>query len=320
MTIRVFDLSAEDRFRTTTLDDICPVADGVLWLDLAGENAEQMRRLGEVFGFHPLAIEDASKRRQRPKVDEYADHLFIVMYALDDVELRARPELRELHVFLTRHAVITIHRHEIREIESAAKRWAAHHVEGAIDSSAMLFYTIADAIVDGYFPCIDAFGDEIDQLEDDMFAGGGAQTLENVFRMKRQLVEMRRIVAPTRDVFNAFTRRELPLLGETSLAYFQDVYDHVIRVTDSIDADRDILSSVIEVHLTLQSNQLNKTVRALTAASIVLMTLALIAGVYGMNFEYMPELSWRYGYFTTLGVMAVLGIVLVIAFRKRGWW
>jgi len=316
----VFDRASDQWFQTTTFDELSSEYSGVRWLDLMGASADELGELGERFNFHPLAIEDASRRRQRPKVDEYDDHLFVVMYALDDVESRSRPELQELHVFLTRNMVVTVHRHEIDELGVAAKRWAAHRPEDIPDSSAMLFYAIADAIVDGYFPSIDAIGDTIDELETEMFAGGGTETLEEVFRLKRKLVEMRRIIAPTRDVFNSFTRREMPLLGEASLAYFQDVYDHILRVTDTIDADRDILSSVIDVHLTLQSNQLNQTVRALTSASIVLMTLALIAGIYGMNFEHMPELTWRYGYFAVLAFMATLGSVLVFAFRKLGWW
>lgn len=320
MTVRVFDYESDRSFRTTTLDEVRTDRAGIYWIDLIGETAAQIRQLGDMFDFHPLAIEDANQRQQRPKIDEYADHLFVVLYAIDAAESRARPDLHELHVFVTKQAVVTIHRHEIDEIETAAKRWASHQMDNVTDSAAMLFYTIADAIVDGYFPCVDAIGDEIDQLETAMFEGGGTETLEQVFLMKRKLVEMRRVVAPTRDVFNAFTRRELPLLGDASLAYFQDVYDHVIRVTDSIDADRDILSSVIDVHLTLQSNQLNQTVRTLASASIVLMSLALIAGIYGMNFENMPELTWRYGYFIVLGLMATLGGGLIFAFRKIGWW
>lgn len=320
MTVRIFDLDTDEWFRRTTLDDVDVHEDGVQWIDMVGEGPAQIQILGELFAFHPLAVEDASKRQQRPKVDEYGSHMFVVLYALDLDESRVRPELRELHVFVTDNTVITIHRHDIDEVDIAAKRWSRHRDDAATNSVAMLFYTIVDALVDGYFPSIDGIGDEIDALESAMFAGGGTETLERVFRMKRKLVEIRRVVAPTRDVFNAFTRREMPLLGDLSLAYFQDVYDHIIRVTDSIDADRDILSSVIDVHLTLQSNQLNQTVRALTSASIVLMTLALIAGIYGMNFEHMPELTWRYGYFFVLGMMAVIGGLLVYEFRKRGWW
>jgi magnesium transporter len=131
---------------------------------------------------------------------------------------------------------------------------------------------------------------------------------------------MRRVVSPTRDVMNVFIRRELPVFGDDSFFYFQDVYDHVIRVTDAIDADRDILASAIDVHLSLLSNEMNQTVRTLTAASILLMSLALIAGIYGMNFEHMPELTWRYGYFIVLGIMLIIGGMLAWVFRRLGWW
>jgi magnesium transporter len=320
MIVRIFDPGNDGLFREVALDRLSHDVTGNVWIDVTGDDPTVIARIGEEFGFHPLSIEDARKRDQRPKVDEYDDHLFIVLYALNVIGEGRRPETAELHVFLTARVLVTIRREEIAEIHSAAQRWAGIHANGSAGSTAMLFYTIADEIVDGYFPCMDAIGDDLDELEDAVFDDPGAATLERVFRLKRQLVELRRVIAPTRDVFNSFTRRELPLLGEQSLAYFQDVYDHVIRVTDSIDSYRDILASVIDVHLTLQSNQLNQTVRTLTSASIVLMSLALIAGIYGMNFNHMPELAWQYGYYIALGGMALLAGALIYLFRRIGWW
>jgi magnesium transporter len=144
--------------------------------------------------------------------------------------------------------------------------------------------------------------------------------LQAIFLLRQKLLALRRIVAPTRDVFNALTRRELPIFGEGTLYYFQDVYDHVIRVTDAIDADRDMLASALDVHLSVAANRMNQTVRTLTAASIVLMSLALVAGVYGMNFERMPELEWRYGYLFALGTMALIGGSLALLFKRLEWW
>ncbi|MGH9175987.1 MAG: magnesium/cobalt transporter CorA, partial [Vicinamibacterales bacterium] len=282
--------------------------------------ATEIEEIGRRYDFHGLALEDARKRQQRPKIDTYAEHLFIVLYALDPPDESQRPPARELAIFVTTSVVVTVHRHDIEELDTAAHRWAEHRNGGLLDSAAMLVYTIADSIVDGYFPCLDEFGEQIETLENAMFERGDAETLEQVFRLKRQLLEMRRVVAPTRDVFNAFTRRELPTLGEQSFVYFQDVYDHVIRITDTIDAYRDILSSVIDVHLTLVSNRLNQTVRTLTVVSIVLMSLSLMAGIYGMNFEHMPELTWRYGYFAVLGLMVTIGVSLALMFRRIGWW
>jgi magnesium transporter len=321
VSLRLFDARAERSFHFTTLDELQRL-DGqpVTWIDATGPTEHEIDALGAQFGFHPLALEDARKRQQRPKVDIYPSHLFIVLYALDPPEVDARMPMRELAMFITPSVVVTIHRHDIEELDAAARRWAEHCASGMREETTMIAYTIADTVVDGYFPCLDAYGDRIESLEQAVFDEGRLDTLEEVFRLKRQLLDMRRVVAPTRDVFNAFTRREFPLLGDPSLIYFQDVYDHVIRITDTIDAFRDILSSVIDVHLTIVSNRLNQTVRTLTSASIILMTLALIAGVYGMNFDHMPELGWRFGYFGVLVMMALVAMALAWIFRRLGWW
>ena len=321
MSLRVFDTASGRGFRHATLGDIPESGNGeVVWVDATGATAAEIEAIGVLYDFHSLAVEDARKRQQRPKIDVYGEHLFVVLYALDPPDESQRQPTRELSMFITPHAIVTVHRHDIEELDAAARRWAEHCNGNLPDTTAMLAYTICDSIVDGYFPCLDEFGERIEDLERAMFEYGSAETLEQVFRMKRQLLEIRRVVAPTRDVFNAFTRRELPAMGEGSLAYYQDVYDHVIRTTDTIDAYRDILSSVIDVHLTLVSNRLNQTVRTLTVASIILMSLALIAGIYGMNFEHMPELTWRYGYYVVLAAMAAIGVLLAYLFRRFGWW
>ncbi|HMM40429.1 MAG TPA: magnesium/cobalt transporter CorA [Thermomicrobiales bacterium] len=320
MTFRVFDQDVPGLFRDTMLDAVMASPGELLWLDVLSPTAAEIHQLAGVFAFHPLAIEDVQKRLQRPKVEEYPTHLFVVLYTVEMPAEGDRPVLHDLALFLTDWALVTVHREPVRELGIASQRWAEHCQGGLQADPAMLMYTIADTVVDGYFPCMDAIGDRIEDLEALVFSNNGAATIEQVFRLKRVLLELRRLIAPTRDVFNSFTRRELPLLGQVSVTYFQDVYDHVIRVTDTIDAYRDILSTIVDVHLTVVSNDLNQSVRTLTVASIILMTLALIAGVYGMNFEHMPELSWRYGYFRALALMAVIAVGLGWIFRRLRWW
>jgi magnesium transporter len=321
MTFRLFDVTAAHGFRQISAKDAAALdPDAVSWLDVLNPSAEEIRSLGTVFGFHPLALEDVLKRKQRPKVEVYPAHLFVVLYAIEASERFERPTMVELSMFITKHSVVTVHRAALDDLDVAFHRWVEHCSGGSPDNPSMLAYTICDTLVDGYFPVIDAIGDTIELLEAAVFESTDTSTLQEVFRLKRVLLDMRRAVAPTRDVFNAFTRRELPLLGEVSITYFQDVYDHVIRVTDAVDSYRDILSSVIDVHLTLVSNNLNQTVRTLTVASIILMTLGLIAGIYGMNFDNMPELHWHYGYFGVLAAMVVVSILLGLGFRRMRWW
>jgi magnesium transporter len=254
-------------------------------------------------------------------VDVYGDHIFAVMYALRPQSDRRPPVPHEVALFANDHVVVTVRTEEIEELNVAAGRWAERRTAHDDKVSSMLVYTIADSLVDGYFPCMDALAEDIEDLEMRMFADQrDSSTLEEIFRLKRGLLESRRVIAPTRDVFNVFVRRELPFFGEESVFYFQDVYDHVIRITDTIDADRDVLSSAIDVHLSLASNRMNQTVRTLTVASIILMSMTLVAGIYGMNFRYIPELRWHYGYFIALTAMAVIGGGELAFFRKINWW
>jgi magnesium transporter len=321
MTFRLFDVTAASGFKQISDREVSKLnPQTVTWLDVPNPSEAEVRDLGVTFGFHPLALEDVLKRRQRPKVEVYPTHLFVVLYAINTPERRESPQLAEISMFITANSVVTIHRQQVADLDVAAHRWLEHCNGGSPDDASMLAYTISDTLVDGYFPVIDAIGDNIELLESAVFQSTDTSTLEEVFRLKRVLLDMRRAVAPTRDVFNAFTRRELPLMGEISVTYFQDVYDHVIRVTDAIDSYRDILSSVIDVHLTLVSNNLNQTVRTLTVASIILMTLSLIAGIYGMNFEHMPELHWHYGYYAVLVAMVLISIALAFGFRRMRWW
>lgn len=319
MTTRVFDVGRGALVPAELSVVDTEGAKAPVWVDLHSPCRDEVVALGHRFGFHELAIEDALKRRQRPKTDFYADHVFVVLYALeadDSANIRAH----EIGMFASRAIVVTIHTEDIPELEHAARRWAEHCATELDDSTATLVYTLVDSVVDGYFPCMDRIAEEVDALETSMFDGDDAENLQRIFRMKRELLDIRRVVAPSRDVLNAFTRWELPALGEESVFYFQDVYDHVIRVTDQIDAQREVLASAVEIHLSLVSNRMNQTVRTLTAASIVLMSLALIAGIYGMNFEHMPELGWNFGYPLALGLMAVIGGALALLFRKLQWW
>ena len=322
MSIRVFDPASTGSFRETSLEEACQDGKGhVLWLDLLSPSRDELQAIGAAQGFHPLAIEDAAKRRQRPKVDVYGDHIFTVMYALEAQPDGTTPTPHEVALFANDHVVVTVRTEDITELNTAASRWSERRSAHDDKLALMLVYTITDSVVDGYFPCMDALAEGIEDLEMRMFANQrDSDTLEEIFRLKRGLLELRRVIAPTRDVFNVFVRRELPFFGEESVFYFQDVYDHIIRITDTIDADRDVLSSAIDVHLSLASNRMNQTVRTLTVASIMLMSVTLVAGIYGMNFVNIPELHWHYGYFMALALMALIAGGELALFRRMKWW
>ncbi len=182
-----------------------------------------------------------------------------------------------------------------------------------------LIYALLDAIVDDYFPVMDDVADRVDDLEEHIFEKFDEGALTKIFNLKKELLQMRRVVAPERDVLNVMLRRDIRVFGNDDVTYLQDVYDHIVRVIDSLDTYRDLLSSALDSFLSMQSNRLNQVVKALTITSIILMSATLVAGVYGMNFEYMPELTWRYGYAWALGLMVAISGGLILWFRHIKW-
>jgi magnesium transporter len=289
-----------------------------LWLDLTSPSAEELAMLSKEFGFHPLAIEDASRHHQRPKVDSYGNYYFVVFYSLDVVAETYRICTMPLYLFIGHNYLVTVHDEPIKQIVETVTRWQAP--DSPLDQDVgSLVYALLDAIVDDYFPVMDQITDRVEDLESQIFDRFSEDTLASIFQLKKDLLQIRRVVAPERDVLNVMLRRDIPVFDPNDVTYLQDVYDHIIRVVESLDTYRDLLSSSLDTFLSVQSNQLNQVVKALTVTSIVLMSVTLVAGIYGMNFEYMPELHWRYGYLWALGLMVAIAAAVIIFFRRLKW-
>jgi len=300
------------------IDELIDQADTILWLDLQNPQDEEIDLLREEFNFHPLAIEDATRHHERPKLDAYENYYFMVFYAIGYDTARRRLSGQPIGLFIGANYIVSVHQGEITTIDETIKRWQANAAEFGQDVGTLL-YTLLDALVDDYFPVIDQLAERVEDIEEQIFERYNENALQDVFGLKRDLLQVRRVVAPERDVLNVLIRREVPIFERNSILYLQDVYDHIVRITDSIDTYRDLLSSALDAFLSVQSNRLNQIVKVLTICSIVLMTDALIAGIYGMNFEFMPELHWQYGYPFALGLMLVLSVGLVAFFRWRKW-
>jgi magnesium transporter len=289
----------------------------LVWIDISNPGENEAALLRERCGFHPLAVEDCIRGRQRPKVDRYAGYLFLVLYVASVNPERHRMALNELHVFLGERYLVTVHDHKVREVQEIVARWRA--APQRFTGTGWLAHALLDEVIDDYFPVLEHFAERAEQVENAVFERMEAANMQQLLLLRHQLVLFRRTVAPSRDVVSSLLRRDVPFLQPELLPYFQDVHDHTIRVTEGIDAMRELLSAAMEAHLTVASNQLNQTVRMLTAWSIILMSMALVAGVYGMNFAFMPELEWRWGYYAALGLMVTIGAGLVTFFRRRGW-
>ena len=291
----------------------------LLWLDLQSPSEQELAKLGQEFQLHPLAIEDATREHQRPKVEEYESFYFVVFYS---VSLNANsPELDicELDMFLGKNYLITVHNGHILELDEVEQRWTrnAKQLEWGVG---VLLYTLLDTIVDRYFPLVDEMVDQAEELEDRLFTGAVQATItQNLLELRKGFLTLRRIVTPERDVLNILTNRDNPIFDEHAQVYFRDVYDHITRLADTIDLYRDQLATTMEANLSLVSNDLNKVMRTLTSASIILMVDSLLAGIWGMNFVNIPELRLHYGYYGALALMAVVTILLLLFFRRLRW-
>jgi magnesium transporter len=292
--------------------------DHVLWLDLVAPDADDFAMLRDRFHFHPLALEDVSRNNQRPKVESYQHYYFAVFYSVEVMGTESRFATRPLYLFIGPNYLVTVHPEPIRQIQETVRRWRDPRSPLGQDLGALV-YALLDAIVDDYFPVIDHVSDLVDDLEVQIFEHYDQDALQQIFSLKKDLLAMRRVVAPERDVLNVMLRREIPVFDQQDMAYLQDVYDHIVRITDSLDTYRELLSSALDTFLSVQSNRLNQLIKVLTITSIILMSVTLVAGIYGMNFVHMPELAWRYGYLWALGLMVTISGALIFWFRRLNW-
>jgi len=306
------DLSAIDGLRSKP--------DHVVWLDIVSPTADDVALLRDEFDVHPLALEDLEKRRQRPKLDTYAEQQIIVSYETLAPKAHERVfALGEIHLFTGPRYLVSVRWQESPAIEAVRKRFR-DRPDAVARTPGSLLYAILDEVVDGYFPVLDRLSDKIEKLEGRILAGGQiGGTLRTILGLKRELLELRRTLSPQRDLANALLRRDLPLVDDLSAPYFQDLYDHLIRVLDQLDLQRDLLASALEANLSVTSNNLNAIMKRLTAFTVVLMVPTLIAGIYGMNFHSMPELSWPLGYPLALGLMLITMVGATIFFRWKDW-
>lgn len=286
-----------------------------LWIHVTATDSAQIAPwLTKDLGFHELAVEDSLSPNERPTLTEYDDYIFIVLPAID--RTNGDEEYVEVAFFLRAKVLVSVVQHRCSTLESWFERWAKQMPKNA--ASADVLHMIADSIVDAYLPVIDRIEDEIDEIADDIFSGDRGKAVQ-LIRQKRRLLEMRRRAVPLRDVINGLLRRDLEIIPEHTRPYLQDVYDHASRLNESIDLQRDTLTTLLDVHLSAVSNNLNEVMKKMTVIATVLMSAALIAGIYGMNFKYMPEINWRAGYPLALGAMVVSSAVILYFFKRKKW-
>jgi magnesium transporter len=326
----LIDYNEENATRTklNTPEEVIPYLDSesVSWIDVQGLGSEDvLRRIGKVFGLHPLVLEDIVNVPQRPKVEEYEKQLLIVLRMVTPREDGKRFISEQVSFILGEHYLLTVQEEPdydpfgpVRErIRSNKGMICRHHAD-------FLTYALIDAIVDGFFPVLEAYGDELEELEDEVVENPSRATLERIHQVKRDLLGLRRAIWPQREVINSLLRDGTPLIGDTVRTYLRDCYDHVVQVLEIIENYREIASSLMDVYLSSISNKMNEVMKVLTIISTIFIPLTFIAGVYGMNFNpelpgNMPELELPYAYVVCWLVMLTIAGALILYFKRRGW-
>ena len=292
----------------------------VRWLDIEGlGDVALFQALGEKYGLHPLALEDALHTGQRPKLEPYEQHLFIVAQMVyRDTELQMCGE--QVSMFLGRNFIVTI-QEEIGTDVFDPVRARIRAGRGYIRKlgADYLCYALLDAIIDHCFPILETLGDALEQLEDEVLERPHASCIATLHRHKRTLAQLRRFVWPERDVCNALLHDETGIVSSQTKVFLRDAYDHTVQIMDLIESYRDVVSGLTEMYLSAVGMRTNEIMRVLTVMSAIFIPLTFVAGVYGMNFEEMPELKTHWGYFACLGVMATIAICQVLFFKRKKW-
>jgi magnesium transporter len=286
---------------------------GLLWVHISRIDQDDALLLDDVFAFHPLAVEDClSDRYQRPRVDDYEDHLFMLLHGIDFAAAGDEIATSELNLFLGPNYVVTSSTREMAPIDHLAAT-SHEHPQILARGADMLAYAIVDALVDSVLPTVDRMGEVTDDIEEQVLESPRPELLEAVIRLKRSILRLHRAMSPQRDVLYRVSRGDYPVIARESTLFFRDVYDHLVRIEDLVAGLRERAEFVVSTYHSAISVRQNETMRQLTFVASIFLPLTLLAGIYGMNFHNMPELGWEYAYFVVIGFMAV-------AILAGTWW
>jgi len=308
-----------ERKGATLAEVTAPLPEGaVTWIDCSGlGDIRAVEAIGARFSIHPLTLEDILNTRQRPKIEYFDHYIYVVckMLSLEEREIRTE----QVSILLGEGFVLTFQEREGDVFDPVRARLRAGGNRIRREEACYLAYSLLDAVVDGYYAIFEWFGEVIEDLEDELLDGPGTRTLQAIHEKKRLLIMIRRSIWPLREVVGAFERVESPLVTGITPVYLRDVYDHTVELVETLETYRDMMGGMIDIYLSTTSNRMNEIMKVLTIIATIFIPLTFIAGLYGMNFVGMPELSHRYGYPAVLLLMLAVGLVEIWFFRKRGW-
>ena len=296
----------------------------LLWIDLDKSTDEELRILSDIFHFHHLAVEDCAHYTDLPKIDEFEDHLFIVIHGVLYDTKKDEVHKPELDIFVGKHYVVTVHNEPLKTVNLNLEKV---RTDPAIFSKGadFLLYNLIDVLVDNYISLLDYWDDKIERLEDKILSGEIKDIMPEIIDIKRKILGLRRSIGPQRDIISKLSRRDSAVISNKNVIYFRDIYDHMVRVYEILEVNRELLTGTFETYLSTVSNRMNEIMKRLTIVATIFMPLTLIVGIYGMNFNpavsrwNMPELNWPYGYISVMGLMAVIALGMILYFRRKKW-
>lgn len=296
-----------------------PTDESVVWANVGGvHKMEVLESFGKQFSLHPLLLEDIANTDQRPKLDDYEAYFFLVMKMLTLTDHRDII-VEQVSLVLGRNFVLSFQENGSDVFQPVRERLRGGKGRLRQAGADYLLYSLVDAIVDQYFAVLEFLGEKIEALQQVVVADPKPETLNEIHGLKRQLLFLRRAIWPLRDVMNNLSRSDCPFFQRQTKVFFRDVYDHVVQIVDTIEILREMVSASLDIYLSSVSYRLNAVMRVLTVITTIFMPLSFIASIYGMNFDHMPELKSSWGYPSVLAVMALVGIGMLVGFRKKGW-
>jgi len=292
----------------------------ITWINIDGvQKIDVIEKIGKQFGIHPLVLEDIANTGQRPKMEDFVDYLFVVFRMLQYNEENKEIKTEQISLILGSNLVISFQENEGDVFDPIRERLRTNKGRIRKMGADYLVYALIDAVVDNYFAVLERVGEKIEEIEDAIVATPSPKTLHAIHDLKRQMILLRKSVWPFREVINRLERWESKLISKSTDIFLRDVYDHTIQVIDAVETFRDILSGMLDIYMSSVSNRMNEVMKVLTIIATIFIPLTLVAGIYGMNFRYMPELEWVWGYPLVLLFMLAVGIVMLLYFRRRHW-
>jgi magnesium transporter len=322
ITIMDYDETNLEEKEAKTIEESYPFKDKptVTWINIDGlHEVEIIEKLGSHFGLHPLLLEDILNTDQRPKMEDYGDYIFVVLKMLYPGENKDEIEAEQVSLILGSNFVISLQESEGDVFDPVRDRIRKNKGRIRKAGADYLAYALLDAIVDNYFLILENVGEKIEDTEQQLATNPSPETLQYIRELKNEMIFLRKSIWPLRELINGLERCESTLIHQSTGAYLRDVYDHTIQIIDTVESYRDMISGMVDIYLSSISNKMNEVMKVLTIFASIFIPLTFVAGLYGMNFEFMPELKWHWGYFALLAVMALIGISLVFYFKRKRW-